>query len=180
MSIYRHFMAWLGAEGTMSSIVQGSVAPNFSLKDLSGKQFVLSDALRRGPVVVAFYKRGCPVCQFTFPFLERLYKKYGAGSVSFVGVSQNDAKGAQEFAKEYGITFPIVIDEAGYPASNAYGLTNVPTYFLIDEDGTVLVASVGFGKAELEVIADQLADRQQVPHAPVFRADESVPAHRPG
>ena len=180
MSIYRRIMGWLGADGTMSSIGPGSVAPNFSLKDLEGNPFVLADALRRGPVVVAFYKKGCPVCQFTFPFLERLYKKYASNKVTFVAVSQNDRKGSAEFAQEYGITFPILLDEAGYPASNAYGLTNVPTYFLIDQDATVEVASVGFGKSELESIADALADRQQVPHSPVFRGDESIPAHRPG
>ena len=60
----------------MTHIVAGNVAPNFSLKSLDGKEFSLANALQKGPVLLAFFKIGCPVCQFTFPFIERLYQRY--------------------------------------------------------------------------------------------------------
>src|SRR5258708_18130599 len=112
----------------MSKIVLGNVATGFSLKSIDGKEFALGSALQRGPVVLAFFKVSCPVCKFTFPFLERVFKQYG-GDVSFVGVSQDNASASRDFAREFGVTFPILIDEARFQVSNAYNLTSVPTSF---------------------------------------------------
>lgn len=180
MSIYRRLRCWLGAEDSMTNIVPGSVAPGFTLKSLDGTEFSLAGALRRGPVVLAFFKVSCPVCKFTFPFLERLFKTYGGDDVAFLAVSQDNAAASRDFAREFGVTFPVLLDDAGYPVSNAYGLHTVPTYFLLHPDGTAHVASVGFGKAEIEAIADALADRRNITRAPVFRSDESIPDHKPG
>ena len=180
MSIYRRLQRWLGAEDRMTHIVPGNVAPGFSLKSLDGKEFSLNAALQRGPVVLAFFKVSCPVCKFTFPFLQRLYKKYGGDEVTFLAVSQDNAGASREFANEFGVTFPTLIDDAGYSVSNAYGLTMVPTVFLINCDASVQVSSMGFAKADLEAIADALADHRNITRSPVFRADESVPANKPG
>lgn len=100
--------------------------------------------------------------------------------MSFVAVSQDNVSASRDFAQEFGVTFPILIDEPGYPVSNAYSLTSVPTFFLINPDGKVQVASEGFGKAEVEAIADALADRRNIARSPVFRTDESIPAYKPG
>jgi len=156
------------------------MAPGFSLKALDNKQYSLNTLLERGPVVAAFFKISCPVCQFAFPFLERLYKSYGGDGVTFLGISQDDARATQNFAKEYGVTFPLLLDESGYPVSNTYGLTNVPTIFLIDTDGTVKVSSMGFDKKDLEAIAANLAQRKRISLAPLFRPDEVIPANKPG
>jgi len=164
----------------MTHIVAGNVAPNFSLKSLDQREFSLNSLLQRGPVLAAFFKISCPVCQFAFPFLERLYQRYGSAEVSFLGISQDDSSGTREFASEYGVTFPMLLDDNGYPASNAYGLTNVPTLFLIDTDGTVKVSSVGFDKKDLETVAAQLAERRKIALAPLFRPDEVIPANKPG
>lgn len=155
-------------------------APDFSLKSLDGKEYSLRALLERGPVFVSFFKVSCPVCQFTFPFLERLYKRLAGDEANFFGISQDTVRLTKEFTDEYGVTFPILIDAAGFPASNAYGLTNVPTSFLIDKDGTVKVACLGFNKKNLEAIAAELSQRQQIPPAALFRPDESIPDNRPG
>ena len=166
----------------MTHVNAGQTAPGFSLKGLDGKNYSLEELLRRGPVLAAFFKISCPVCQFTFPFLQRLYERYGSEDVTFLGISQDDAKATAGFAKQYGITFPMALDEKekGYPASNAYGLTNVPTVFLIEPEGIVRVSSMGFVKNDLEQIAATLAERRKIPPAELFRANESVPANRPG
>src|SRR5271168_3273716 len=182
MGILRRLSRWMGADGDMTNIVAGNAAPDFSLKGLDGKDYVLGKLLERGPVVAAFFKISCPVCQFTFPFLERLYKRYGGDGVTFLGISQDDARDTKEFAKEFGATFPMLLDEKqkGYLASNAYGLTTVPTIFLIETDGTVKVSCMGFDKKELEAIAAELAERKKIALAPLFRPDEVVPANKPG
>jgi peroxiredoxin len=164
----------------MTHVNVGTAAPVFSLKGLDGKDYSLPELLQKGPVVAAFFKISCPVCQFTFPFLERLYKKYGGDGVTFLGISQDDARATKEFAREYGVTFPMVLDEKGYPASNAYGLTNVPTIFLIEPDGAVRVSCMGFDKNDLEMIGSELAERKKVPATALFKPSESVPAHKPG
>ena len=164
----------------MTTIIADQTAPDFSLKSIDGTEYSLPELLTQGPVFVSFFKVSCPVCQFTFPFLERLYKRYGAKDVTFLGISQDDARATKEFADEYGVTFPMVLDAEGYPASNAYGLTSVPTSFLIDTDGSVKIASEGFNKKDLEAVAAELAERRKIPSAALFRPDESVPTNRPG
>lgn len=166
----------------MTHIVAGNTAPNFSLKTLDGKEFVLTTALHKGPVLLAFFKIGCPVCQFTFPFLERLYERNSSSNVTIVGISQNGSEKTANFTKEYGVTFPVLLDleEKGYIVSNAYGLTMVPTLLLVDSDGSVLASSMGFVKADIEAIAAQLAERGKLAKVPLFLPADSVPANRPG
>ncbi len=166
----------------MTHIVAGNMAPAFSLETLDGKEYSLQQLVQQGPVVAAFFKVSCPVCQFTFPFLERLYKRYCSDDVTFLGISQDDARATKDFAKEFGVTFPMALDEKekGYKASNAYGLTNVPTIFLIEPDGSVKISCMGFDKKDLESMAAELAERRKIAPAALFRPDESVPANKPG
>jgi len=164
----------------MTKVLAGHQAPNFALNGAGGQPLTLGDALKKGPVVAAFFKISCPVCQFTFPFLERLYNAYGGERVSFVGISQDDARDTKEFCEEYGITFPALVDDDGYPVSNQYGLTHVPTVFLIAPDGTVKVSSMGFSKADLEQISAELGRHLGRVPAAVFRPEEVVPEYKPG
>ena len=181
MGILRRLSRWMETQDHMTHIVAGNLAPGFSLKALDNKEYSLSNLMERGPAVAAFFKISCPVCQFTFPFLERLHKRYDGEGATFLGISQDDARATTKFAKEYGVTFPILIDdEKSYAVSNAYGLTTVPTVFLIDNDGTVKVSCTGFDKIALEQIAATLAERKKVLLAPLFRPDEVVPVNKPG
>ncbi|MBI3484344.1 MAG: TlpA family protein disulfide reductase [Acidobacteria bacterium] len=123
---------------------------------------------------------GHPDCGFTFPFLERLHQAHSGDAVSFVGISQNDQRDTKEYMREYGATFTAVSDEDGYPVSNQYGLTTVPTVLLIAPDGKVQVSSVGFCKADMEKIAKELGDAFRKNPASVFLPSEIVPDYKPG
>ena len=164
----------------MTHIAAGNPAPNFSLTSLDGQAFSLADSLKRGPVVLAFFKVSCPVCKYTFPFLERLYQRYRSENATFLAVSQDNVSTSRGFAKEFGVSFPVLVDDSGYTVSNAYGLSMVPTVFLVEPDGSVRVSSMGFVKADFEAIADSLADRRNITRSPVFAAHESVPDTKPG
>jgi peroxiredoxin len=170
----------LGLEASLTNINAGNTAPRFSLKALDGQEYSLDALLSRGPVVLAFFKISCPVCQFTFPFLQRMFERFGNGNTSIIGVSQDDARSTKEFNQEYAVTFPTLIDDHGYAASNAYGLTNVPTIFMIEPDGKVKVSSMGFDKVDLEKIASELARYQKISTTPLFLPSEIVPAYKPG
>jgi len=165
----------------MTALAMGIKAPDFELKTLEGKPFSLSDELRRGPVVLAFFKVSCPTCQYAFPFLQRLYKAYGNRGVKLVGVSQNDARETAAFGKDFGLTFPLLLDDMrSYPVSNAYGLTNVPTIFWVAQDGEVEVSSVGWVKADFEAINRKMSENGKIGLAAVFKAGEDVRDFRAG
>jgi peroxiredoxin len=164
----------------LAHIEVGKTAPEFSLPALDGKTHTLKSLLQRGPVVLAFFKISCPVCQFTFPFLQRIAERFEGKGVSVVGVSQDDGRDTKDFNREYGVKFTTLIDSKGYPASNAYGLTNVPTVFLIAPDGRIKIESTGFDKAALEKIALELTQHERMAAAPLFRPDEIIPAYKPG
>jgi peroxiredoxin len=165
----------------MAALAPGTRAPEFELKTLDGKQFSLSDALAGGPVVLAFFKVSCPTCQYAFPFLDRLYKAYGHNGVTLVGISQNDAKDTTAFNQQFGVTFPVLLDDPRtYPVSNAYGLTNVPTLFWIAQDGEIEVSSVGWLKADFEQINRMMAVAGKTTPAAVFKPGEDVRDFRAG
>jgi peroxiredoxin len=165
----------------MSALSAGTKAPDVELKTIDGKAFSLQDGLARTPVVLVFFKVSCPTCQYAIPFYERLYKAYGTKGVSLVGVSQNDAKDTAAFLREFGITFPVLLDDThSYPASNAYGLTNVPTAFWIAQDGEIEVTSVGWVKADFEVINRKMAEVDRVSLSVIFRPGEEVRDFRAG
>ncbi len=163
----------------MTKILAGHTAPAFSLPGLDGKPLGLSEALRSGPVILAFYKISCPVCQFTFPFLERLHRGFGGNGVTFLGISQDDVADSRDFCNEYGITFPNLVDGDSYPVSNQYGLTHVPTVLLIAPDGKVQVSSMGFSKKDLEEIAESLS-RHAGKSVTAFTPADVVPDCKPG
>jgi peroxiredoxin len=165
----------------MAALTVGTKAPDFALKAMDGKRFLLQEELGSGPVVLAFFKVSCPTCQYAFPFLERLHKAYGQKGVKLLGVSQNNAKDTAAVAKEFGVRFPILLDEIDeYPVSNAYGLTNVPTIFWIAQDGEIEVSSVGWVKAEFEEINRKMAEAGQLGPAVMFRPGEDVRDFRAG
>lgn len=152
----------------------GEKAPEFELKDLSGQTFRLKDELARGPVLLAFFKADCPVCQFTFPFLERLHRN-GSGVIRFFGISQDSPRETQEFNRDCRVSFPTLLDEGrnGYPVSNAFGISVVPSAFLIETDGTIGWAMESFRKRELEELGTRAGTA-------TFHPGERVPDYRPG
>lgn len=165
----------------MAALTPGTPAPDFTLRTMDDKQFSLQEALARGPVLAAFFKISCPVCQYAFPFLDRIYKMYGGRNLTIVGISQNDKKDTAAFIKEYGVTFPVLLDDTStYPVSNAYGLTNVPTIFWIGQDGEIEISSVGWVRKDIEEISRKAAEITRVDPKPVFRPGEQVADFRAG
>lgn len=165
----------------MPALTTGTHAPEFSLPLLAGGKFDLSSALKRGPVLLAFFKISCPVCQMTLPYLERIHKHFAGSKFQIVGVSQNDARSTAAFNKEYGVTFPVALDDTQkYPVSNAYGLTNVPTLFLIGEKGNIEMSSVGWARPDVQAVADTAARADAAKPFAVFHRNENVPDFKPG
>ena len=149
----------------------GTKAPAFTLDDAAGGKRSLGDILARGPALVALYKVSCPVCQLTFPFLDRISK----GALQVIGISQDDDRATDKFRNSYAPDLPMLLDRdrQDYPASNAFGISHVPSLFLIEPDGTISMAWEGFVRTEMEAVGERAGV------AP-FRPDERVPEWKAG
>jgi len=150
----------------------GATAPSFQLNTLNGPSLALKQVLAKGPALLAFYKVSCPVCQLTFPFLQRMA---GNEAVQILGISQDDAESTGEFNQRFGVHFPTLLDESkkGYPVSNEFGISSVPTFFVVESDGSISKSFSGFSKRDLEALGQRMG---VLP----FRADEKVPEFKAG
>lgn len=150
----------------------GKKAPDFRLKSLAGATESLHEMARSGPVLAVFYKVSCPVCQLTLPFLERIRNN---SRIRIVAISQDDSATTEKFNKTYHLTLDTLLDSSAdrYPASNAYGITQVPSAFQVEPDATISHAWMGFSKADMEALGQRAA-------ATVFEPGDKVPAFRPG
>jgi peroxiredoxin len=150
----------------------GSRAPDFRLPRLDGGMTALPEILANGPAVVAFFKTTCPVCQLTLPFLERIHK---GGTLPVYAISQDNAEDTREFNRQFGVALPTLLDtgRSGYPVSDAYGISSVPTTFLIERDGGISRVIEGWSKREVEWLGG-LAGVEAI------RQGDNVPEWKPG
>ena len=153
--------------GTPGPLESGATAPDVSLVDADGARRTLASLLATGPVLLAFFKVSCPTCQLTLPFLGRL----AGGSLQIVPVSQDSPAATRRF----GLTLAALYDreEDGYPASNAFGITNVPSLFLVEQDRRIAWDLLGFHRQQLEVLAGRSGQ-------PIFYAGDMVPELKAG
>lgn len=166
----------------MAALEAGSRAADFTLPALDSGQYSLGEALKGGPVLAAFFKSNCPTCQFTLPFLERFYRHFRDSKVQIWAICQDEREQAGEFAAEYGLTMPVLLEdvESDYPVSNAYGLTHVPTLFLIGQAGDILQSSVGFARKDLVQMARRLETLTGKKGFVPFRDEDDVPDFKSG
>jgi peroxiredoxin len=157
----------------------GDRAPRFEIPGPDGRLVAPADS--GALTVLAFYKASCPTCRLTFPWLERIHRRFaGRPGIRFLGVAQDPRPEIDAFASEHGVTFPILDDAPEYRASRAFGVTTVPTTFVIEPDGIISFTAVGFAKTDLESIARGLALRTGEDPEPLFHPGDGVPALRPG
>lgn len=164
----------------MAALAPGAKAPAFELEDLDGKLHSLRE-LRDGDLaLLVFYYRECPVCQFSAPFIAGMAAAIKSPRVKLWAISQDPPDESEAFANEKGLRMPILIDRPPFPVANAYGVTNVPTLFLIDSKGKILKNCVGFSKADFGEIARKLASQAGVKPVDLFGGRMDIPAIRPG
>ena len=162
----------MAARRQLRLLEPGARAPEFRLARLGGGESSLQDLIANGPALLAFFKVTCPVCQLAFPFLERLH---APGSLPIYGISQNDEEDTRDFNRRFGVTFPTLLDreENGFAASNAFGISTVPTLFLVERDGRIARVIEGWVKQDIEELGKTVGVQP-------FRSGDNVPAWKPG
>ncbi len=140
----------------------GSVAPDWRLKDPEGKEHTLSD-LRGKVVVLDFWATWCGPCRMTMPAIESLHRKFRGKDVAVFGLSAWDQGEPARYMREKGYTYGLLLEAD--KVAEEYGVTGLPTIYVIGTDGRILAAHVGFDeKAEEKlssVIAQHLERRQR-------------------
>jgi peroxiredoxin len=177
--LLQYFSNLLGKK-PMPTLSAGKTAPTFQLPTTTGERFSLPEGLARGPVLLAFFKVSCPTCQYTLPFLERIHQQLRGQGGQIWGVVQDKAREGERFAATYRLTFPILVDEAPYKVSRAYGLAHVPSLFLVDPEGSIEISSEGFCKADLLAIQQSLAQSLSAAPPALFLPTEKIPEFKPG
>ncbi len=161
-------------------LAAGDQAPPFELPDLQGRTRRLVDSLERGSVLVVFWKSGCETCDVAFPYLQRLTDVYSTERWELLAVSQEGARESGDYAREQGLSFPVLIDGDGWPESKQYDPEATPTLFLIAPDGAIQMTSVGFHKQELNEIAGRLAQYVGEPATAIASEGDGNPPFKPG
>jgi len=128
--------------GERVPVVAGTKAPDFTVRDLQGKEVTLSD-FRGRLVFLNFWATWCPPCREEMPSMERLYRFMKGKPFTLLAVSvDTNAATVERFRRARGYTFPILIDE-GQKAATLYQTTGVPETFIISPEGTILYKIVG-------------------------------------
>jgi len=124
-------------------LLSKKVSPrNFSLSVLEGEKRSLSSY--KGKVVfLNFWATWCGPCRIEMPSLEALYNKYSDKDLEMLAVNcGEDQATVRSFMKNEGFTFPVLLDSDGRVSIN-YGVQSIPTTFLIDRDGMIILRLVG-------------------------------------
>jgi len=114
------------------------LAPEFSLMSLDGTPLRLSD-LRGKVVLLNFWATWCPPCISEMPDLNALYRQYGNEKnfvVAGVNLREPPAEVAS-FARQRGITFPLLLDRDGDVTGRDYRIRTLPASVIIDREGRI-------------------------------------------
>jgi peroxiredoxin len=153
----------------MAMLEPGDRAPALSLSD-AGTGEPVADPWRDGPVVLAFFKTTCPVCQMAAPKVQAL----ADAGVRVVAVGEDPPPAIQSYADRYGQKVTTLSEPAPYPVSDAYAIDTVPTLFLVDDDGTVRDVAVSWDRDAWNRLAEAAGA------SPVSDAADGLPPFRPG
>jgi peroxiredoxin len=164
--------------------MESPAAPNAPFLSPEGATLSTADVVAKGhglPVLLAFFKTSCPVCQLTWPYLQRLHEAYGGKAVHVVGVSQNDGGSSRAYYAEHGgATFDLLLDpEPAFAASNAFDVEAVPHLVLLSPRGAALDVFAGWSKNRMEALGARFAAKN-VPFVPVVPPGDPVRDFAPG
>jgi thiol-disulfide isomerase/thioredoxin len=118
-------------------------APDFTLPTLSGAPIRLADF--RGQVILLnFWATWCVPCRMEMPALEALYQRHKDAGLAVLAVNLDmlSTAGVEAFVKEVAVTFQIVLDPS-WSTAQVYRVVGLPTTYLIDRGGNVVVREVG-------------------------------------
>ena len=124
----------------------GMPPPDFTVTDVNGEEFTLSDLAGEMPVIIDFWATWCGPCRAEIPVLVEFANKY-EGEVQLIGISLDRPDSLQtvlDFMEENEMPYLIVYDEGNQDLSAEYFVTGIPALFVINGDGALINIHVGY------------------------------------
>jgi peroxiredoxin len=153
-----------GSAGSMApttpSSPNGTVAPDFTARDVNGSTFRLSDHLGKEVVLLDFWSTFCEPCKAEFPHLRAMYDRDKDKGLLVVGVSMDGPESIADvpaFVRRYGIDFPIVLDDDSRIASLYDPKKSMPLSVLIARDGRIAVVREGYNPGDEKLVETDIA-----------------------
>jgi len=116
--------------------------PEFSGFTADGQRVSLA-GLGGRVVLLNFWAAWCQECRPEMPGFERLHRELSVQGLAVVGINaREETTTIREYAKELGLTFPLISDPTG-KINSAYGVIGLPTTFLIGRSGRAVALAVG-------------------------------------
>jgi cytochrome c biogenesis protein CcmG/thiol:disulfide interchange protein DsbE len=148
-----------------SKLKKGQPAPDFTLQDLEGKTWKLSDLKGKKVVMIDFWATWCNICKRELPILQKVYQEYQGKGVEFLGIALDEnVAGIKKVVKEKGVTYPVLVDKDTKVATEIYQLSGpIPYKVVIDKSGTIVYDHVGDYvdyPPEIVDVFDQLLEAQ--------------------
>ncbi|UFS72733.1 TlpA family protein disulfide reductase [Geomonas sp. RF6] len=136
-------LALSGCSRSEAPAIEGNAAPDFTLKDLSGRDVSLS-SLKGKVVLVNFWATWCPPCREEIPSMVRLNKGMDGQPFQMLAISVNDGgkKEVDPFLKDSNTVLPVLLD-ADQKVAKRYGTTGVPETFVVDKKGIIVKKVIG-------------------------------------
>ena len=138
-------------EEARKKIVEGAEAPDFTLKDINGKDLALS-SLRGKYVVLDFWGSWCGWCIKGIPDMKKYYEKY-KGKMEILGIDCRDTEEKWKAAvKKHELPWLHVRNEGNPDVSVLYGIQGYPTKIVVDTEGKITKVVVGEDPAFYEYL----------------------------
>ncbi len=131
----------------------GAQAPEFTLKDLKGREISLTD-FQGKLVLLNFWATWCPSCKEEIPSLNRLQKRYKDRGLVVIGIaSESSLKRVKDFSNKYNIQF-LILHDSSITVTRKYSVFALPTTFLIDRRGKIVEKFIGAYRWDSKEITD--------------------------
>ena len=116
----------------------GYFAPSFKLRNIKGNYESL-ESYRGEVVVLNFWATWCAPCRIEMPSFEKLYRRYRSEGVTVLAITldKNSENKIKSFVDEYGLSFPILLDEKG-EVERLYPSMTIPFTYIIDRQGRIV------------------------------------------
>ena len=123
--------------------LDGRRAWDFSLPGIDGKTVRLGD-FRGKVVILSFWASWCPSCRMEMPTLEKIHERYKDRDLAVIAVSidAGGEKSVLPLLKKLGLTFPVPLDPK-QKVMDRYGVTLIPTAFIIGRNGEMIGKGIG-------------------------------------
>lgn len=126
-----------------AAIQIAKAAPDFSLQDVNGKTYRLSD-FKGKTIILNFWSTTCAPCVAEIPSLNNLYRDLKGSGLIVLGISlDRSVKPVKELTDKLQIVYPLLMDSQQDVYFDSYALFGQPVSVVVDRAGMVQEKLIG-------------------------------------